>query len=260
VSAAAEPLPGGARAVRTCRGFRLAAGLAALTVLLEVAYPLVHGRTRDRLTIAAVLAFFSASATHAVASRGARWAGLLVTSAAGTGLLVEAVGTHSGLPFGHYSYNDSLGVRLLGVPLIIPLAWAMMAYPALLVGLRIARRRPFRALAAGAALASWDLFLDPQMVAAGHWRWADPDPHLPGVPDVPLSNYVAWLVVSVLLMAGLDRLPAGRSTADGVPAVLYLWTYGSSVVANVAFFGRPYVALWGGLGMGAVILARWRPL
>ena len=49
-----------------------------------------------------------------------------------------------------------------------------------------------RVAVAAAALASWDLFLDPQMVDAGHWRWSDPSPALPGVPTVPLTNYAGW--------------------------------------------------------------------
>lgn len=235
----------------------LPAGLAALTVLLEVPYPLVHGRTRDLLTVAAVLAFFAASATHAAGTRGAAWAARFVAIAAGTGLLVEAVGTATGVPFGRYDYDGSLGPRLFGVPIVIPLAWAMMAYPALLIGRRIAATRLRRAVVGGAALASWDLFLDPQMVDAGHWRWVDVRAHLPGVPSVPLSNYAGWLAVSVLLMAVLDRVSAQRPADDRVPLALYLWTFGSSVLANLAFFGRPFVALWGGLGMGAVVVLLW---
>jgi len=236
---------------------RAATALAALTILLEIPYPLVHGRPRDLLTIAAVLAFFAASATHAASTRGLSWAARLVVLAAGTGLAVEAVGTATGVPFGRYSYDGSLGPRLFGVPIVIPLAWAMMAYPALLLGRRVSGTRWRRALVAGAALASWDLFLDPQMVAAGHWRWLDVRAHLPGVPSVPLSNYVGWLAVSVLLMAVLDRVLTEPPADDRVPFALYLWTFFSSVLANLAFFGRPFVALWGGLGMGAVVLALW---
>jgi putative membrane protein len=40
---------------------------------------------------------------------------------------------------------------------------------------------------------------------------------------------------------------------DRLPFVLLGWTYFSSVLANLVFFGRPAVALAGGLGMGAVL-------
>jgi putative membrane protein len=137
----------------------------------------------------------------------------------------------------------------------------MMAWPAYLAGVRLARSRPARVAVAAAALASWDLFLDPQMVDAGHWRWADPSPALPGVPAVPLSNYAGWALVALLLMLVLDRsVPTRQSTSDAVPYALYLWTYASSALALAAFFGLPAAALWGGLGMGAVALPLARSL
>jgi len=243
-----------AGARRTGPVCRLPVLLAALTVLAEIGYPLTAGAARTRLTVLTVLLFAAASISHAVIWRGLRWAVVLVGVSAGGGLLAEAVGTRYGVPFGAYSYADTLGPKLAGVPLVIPLAWTMMAYPALLVGRRLARSWALGAVAAGVALASWDLFLDPQMVEAGHWRWAHPSPALPGVPGIPASNFAGWLVVSVVMMALLWRLlPAGRAAADDrVPAALYLWTYASSVLANLAFFGRPGVALVGAIGMGLV--------
>jgi putative membrane protein len=230
---------------------RLPVGLAILTVLLQIGYPLVHGDARDTLTVVTVVAFFLASTSHALVHRGARWTALFVVVTMGFGLLAEAVGTATGIPFGQYTYADSLGAKLLGVPVVIPLAWAMFAYPSLLVGQRLARSRLGAAVVGGAALASWDLFLDPQMVAAGHWRFTDVQATLPGAPGIPLSNYLGWLLVA-LLMLGVLQLLARRPADDRVPAALFLWTYGSSVLANVAFFGRPAVALVGGLGMGLV--------
>ncbi len=228
--------------------------LAAGTVLLEVGYPRVHGTGRDALTVATVVTFFLASVSHAAVWRGRRWTIVLVTVTAGTGLLVESVGTRTGVPFGAYTYTATLGPRLLGVPLVIPLAWTMMAYPALLAARRLVAGRWSRALVAGAALAAWDLFLDPQMVAAGHWRWTDVGAALPGIPEVPLTNFLGWTLTAVAMMAGLTALlPAAAPAADdGVPLALYLWTYASSVLANLAFFHRPAVALAGGLGMGLV--------
>ena len=229
-------------------------GLAAATVLAQIGYPLLHGTARHRLTVATVLLFFAASVTHALASRGPRFTAALVAVTGGGGLLAEAIGTSTGLPFGRYTYAGTLGPQLLGVPVVIPLAWTMMAYPALLVGRQLTRRRPGALpLVAGWALASWDLFLDPQMVAAGHWRWLDVQLALPGVPDVPVGNYLGWLGTASIMMVVLIRLPtAAEPHDDRVPMALYLWTYASSVLVNVAFFSRPAVAVTGGIGMGLI--------
>ena len=225
--------------------------LAAATVLLQIGYPLVGGDARDALTVVTVVVFFLASTSHALVHRGARWTGLYVLLTAGTGLVAEALGTATGVPFGAYDYADSLGPKLLGVPVVIPLAWAMFAYPCLVVGQRLARTAVGAAAVGGLTLASWDLFLDPQMVEAGHWRFTDVTASLPGAPGIPVSNYLGWLLVAVLMLGMLQRL--GRVPADDrVPGALFLWTWGSSVLANAAFFGRPLVALTGGVVMGLV--------
>jgi putative membrane protein len=226
--------------------------LAAAAVLLQVAYPLVDGHPRDVLTVVTVVVFFAASTTHALVHRGARWTALFLVVTVGGGLLAEAIGSRTGVPFGDYGYAGSLGWRVLGVPVVIPLAWAMLGYPSLLVGQRLCRG-PWAAAVGGWALTSWDLFLDPQMVDAGHWHWTSVSHALPGAPDIPGSNYLGWLLVAVLMMAALQLLP--RVTADDrQPAALYLWTYASSVLAAAAFFDRPTTALVGGIGMGLVAI------
>jgi putative membrane protein len=235
------------------RTSRAPEALAAATVLLQVGYPLVDGHARDVLTVVTVLAFFTASTAHALVHRGPRWTAVLVAVTAGAGLLAEAVGTATGLPFGDYDYAGSLGPKLLGVPVVIPLAWAMMAYPCLLVGQRLCRGPLAAALVGGLALASWDLFLDPQKVEAGPWCWTDVRHALPGAPDIPTSNYLGWLLVAVLIVGALQLLPR-RVADDRVPAALLLWTYGSSVLANAVFFGRPLTAVVGGIGMGLVAI------
>lgn len=229
------------------RTSRAPVALAVGAVLLQVAYPLVGGADRDRLTVLTVLVFFTASATHAATSRGLAWTGRTFGVMAGLGLVAEAVGVATGFPFGDYSYGSSLGPELFGVPVVVPLAWAMLGYPCLVVGQHLAPGLAGAALSA-VALTGWDLFLDPQMVDAGYWRWADPHPGLNGIP---LTNTVGWLVIAFLMMALLTRVPVAN---DRVPGGLFLWTYGSSVLANLAFFDRPGVALVGGVGMGLVAL------
>jgi putative membrane protein len=229
--------------------------LAGATVLLQIGYPLTRGDVRDGLTVVTVVVFFLASTSHALVHRGARWTGAYVLVTGGLGLLAEAVGTATGVPFGDYDYAGSLGPKLLGVPVVIPLAWAMFAYPCLLVGQRLARTALGAAAVGGVALASWDLFLDPQMVEAGHWRFTDVTASLPGAPGIPVSNYLGWLLVAWLMLGLLQllgRRPQEETADDRVPAALFLWTWGSSVLANAVFFGRPLVALTGGVVMGLV--------
>jgi len=233
--------------------------LAAATVLLQIAYPLVSGRPRDVLTIVTVVAFFLATTSHALVHRGARWTAGYVLVTTVVGLLAESLGTRTGVPFGTYEYADTLGWKLLSVPVVIPLAWAMFAYPCLLVGQRLARTRLGAAAVGGWALASWDLFLDPQMVEAGHWTWSGVEASLPGSPGIPVSNYLGWVLVGVLMLGLLQLLPR-RAADDRVPAALFLWTYASSVLAFAVFFGRPLVALVGGIGMGLVAIPYARAL
>lgn len=213
--------------------------LAALTIALEIAYPLVSGTARDHLTVATVLAFVTASTAHAVQTQGPAWAARFLAVVLPLSLAVEAIGVRTGVPFGDYGYDGGLGPSVLGVPLVVPLAWAMFAYPALAVGQVL--RRPW--LAGTVALASWDLFLDPQMVDAHHW-------HFDG-GGIPLSNYVGWLLTAAVLMSLLARLP-WQPSLTGVPVALFLWTWVGSTLANAAFFGRPGTAVAGFVGMGLV--------
>jgi putative membrane protein len=213
-------------------------------------------------TLVVVALFAAASISHAWVFRGQRWAAAYTAIALTFGLGVEVLGVNTGFPFSPYEYTDVLNPQLLGVPVVVPLAWTMMAYPALLVGRRLAGAGRFGRLGVivvGAyALASWDVFLDPQMVAENYWVWLSDSPGLPGIPDIPMVNYAGWLLVSLVLMTALSMLP--EVTADeGVPAVLYGWTWLGGIVANAVFLGRPAVALWGGVLMGVVAVPYlWR--
>jgi len=250
--------PGPARRTRARAGW---AGLALL-VLVQIGYPLSHGGVRTGLVVATVLLGFALSTGHAYATRGAGTAAVLVAVTGAGGLAVEALGVHSGVPFGRYGYTAALGPALAGVPLVIPMAWTWMAWPAWLAAARLCPgpapgARAARIGLAGLGLSTWDLFLDPQMVAQGYWRWYGGGAGLPGVPGVPLTNYAGWLAVAVAMIAVLAVAVPEAGTpvpADAPMLALYLWTYGSSVLAHAVFLGLPASAGWGALGMGMVAL------
>lgn len=250
--------------------------LLAALVAAQIGYPLTAAGARAGLVVATVLLGFAASLAHAHLTRGVRAAGAVLGVAA-AGLLIEILGIHTGVPFGSYSYAGTLGPQLAGVPVVIGLAWAWMAWPAWLAAGVVtvvstkrprsvpnARRPPVRPAVwhvsvAAVALAAWDLFLDPQLVRDGHWRWHNPHPALPGVPGVPLSNYVGWLLIALLVATLLQATlpPAARTprpAQDAPMFALYLWTFASSVLAHAAFLSSPASAAWGALGMGAIAL------
>ncbi|GAA3705724.1 carotenoid biosynthesis protein [Gordonia hankookensis] len=227
----------------------LAAGVAA-----QIAFPYTDGGTLA-LTVASVACLAAAVLADAASTRGWTAAVIVLLVAGGGGLLAESVGVRTGFPFGSYEYTGNLGPEFLDVPIVIPFAWVMMAWPALAVARRLVgpRRRWATAVVGACALTAWDIFLDPQMVDQGHWAWRFPHPAPPGVDGIPLTNFAGWFVVSFLLITVLDHL-IGHSPSDALPVALYLWTYFSSMLAHAVFFGRPPVAVVGGLLMGAVAI------
>jgi uncharacterized membrane protein len=235
---------------------RLLWALLGVLVLTQICYPLTGGGVRAGLTVATVLLGCLLSVSHALLTRGVRAAAALVATATLGGFAVEAAGVATGFPFGTYDYSGQLGPKLLGVPLIIPLAWTWMAWPAWLAALRLASSTVGRVVLAAAGLAAWDLFLDPQMVAEGYWTWRSPTPALPGVPGIPIGNYLGWAGFALLLMAALaGASKISTAIAQDAPMLaLWFWTYASSVLAHAVFLGLPASAAWGGVLMGAVVI------
>jgi uncharacterized membrane protein len=241
---------------------RVAWLLLAALILAQICFPLTAGTARARLTVATVVIGYLLSLCHALLTRGTRTAAVLVLVTTLGGLAVEAVGVRTGVPFGAYDYAGTLGQKALGVPVVIPLAWTWMAWPAWLAAVRLVRSGPARIGLAGVGLATWDVFLDPQMVSQGYWTWADPSPALPGVPQVPVGNYLGWLLVATTMMAALASLaePPTLPEPDLAMYVLYLWTYASSVLAHGVFLDLPGSAAWGALAMGTVAVPLARSL
>jgi uncharacterized membrane protein len=240
--------------------------LAALLVLTAIAYPLASGTGRDVVSWTIVLLGSALSVAHATASRGARTGiGLLVLVVA-VAVAFEAVGLATGVPYGSYTYSDALGPTLLGVPLLVPLAWLMMAWPSWVVAARLTGgRRPALVAVAAGIFAAWDVVLDPQMVQAGYWTWEHPTPGLPGIDTVPLTNLAGWLLAGLVLMALLDRVvrrtaePGSPRVGDGPVLLAIGWMVLGGALAHAGWLDLPGSAVWGavlGLPVAALLIVR----
>jgi putative membrane protein len=225
--------------------------------------------------IVALLAVASVSFTALLAG-WPRAAGAAAAAAA-LGLAAEWAGTRSGFPFGAYRYTGLLRPAAGTVPLVVPLAWAAMGLPGYAVGGAVARGRAGRIAVGAVALTAWDLFLDPQMISSGFWRWAHPGPY----HGIPLSNFAGWLLVSAVLMAVFDillgrgpRRPAPHpadpeqrarprepgqitKTCPGLLATYTVMAVMETVGFAVIFPHGRGVALAGALGMGIPAALAW---
>jgi putative membrane protein len=211
-----------------------------------VATPLARQGSRRGLTNAVVAGLFGAT----ISATARRWGGRRAATAAlavvtGTATL-ERIGSRTGWPFGRYRYTDALRPAVAGVPVAVPLAWFGMAVPARETAHGLVPSAVGRILLGGACLTAWDLFLDPQMVAEGYWRWERAGRYR----GIPVTNFAGWLVTGVLACLALEALlPRG----GGPPDTRLTSTYGvmgaMETLGFAAFFRDPLVAAVGGTAM-----------
>lgn len=101
---------------------------------------------------------------------------------------VEVLGVATGWPFGHYTYGQTLGVKLMGVPLMIGVNWAMLV---MAVSLSLRKRQIgiwLKAALGASILLLMDILIEPVAIENDFWTWEN--------GGVPLTNYIAWWVVS----------------------------------------------------------------
>ncbi len=183
--------------------------------------------------------------------RGARVATVFAAVVLPLAFLAEYVGVRTGYPFGAYSYSDTLTPRLLdAVPAPISLAWLMIAVGSLAAAHSFAPHGMFWGTVARSAVLAMllDAVMEPTAVhIKQYWTWHAGGPYY----DIPLSNFVGWLVVAfginlcaawVLWGGRAPRLPA----LPLIPLCLFWLTL--TMFATIAWFrGYPVATLigWG---------------
>ena len=109
------------------------------------------------------------------------------------GFLAEYLGVNFGILFGDYAYGQTLGPKILGVPLVIGANWFVVMFAAASIA-NLTRLHVGFKIALGAALATFlDFFIEPVAMRYDFWDWQN---HI-----VPMSNYVGWFFISALLIA-----------------------------------------------------------
>ncbi|MBC7810437.1 MAG: carotenoid biosynthesis protein [Burkholderiales bacterium] len=234
--------------------------LIVLWVLAMIALPIMRWIWGDMIIPAGVMVgvLFQAAAVYSVLApawgiKRTLWIGACIVVMA---WIVEAVGTHTGFLFGKYVYSDLLQPQIADVPILIPLAWFMMLPCAWGVAALVTGERRGIAFVMVSALAFtvWDLFLDPQMVGWGFWRWLEPvAPGLGSYFGIPWLNYVGWFVVAAIMTALLRP----KALPIRWLVVIYVVTWVLETIGQLAFWALPGPALAGFIGMGGMLLVGW---
>ena len=150
--------------------------------------------------------------------------------AGGLALGMELLGTKTGFPFSGYEYTGLLGYRIANlVPILIPISWFMVAFPAYVLARRMTSGKLMSWILGGLILTAWDLTLDPAMSdLTNYWVWDLQGPYY----GMPLVNLAGWLGTGILIMAGFHYGGAGK-IADQIPAIL-METYYITVVGALS--------------------------
>jgi uncharacterized membrane protein len=235
-----------------------------LWVLALIATPIVGGVLGEgalqRMIVVGVLMQVAAVIAILIRTPGWKKSFLIIFSILPLAWTAEFIGSHTGVPFGAYSYTDVLQPQLGGVPLFIPLAWLMMLPPSWAIAFLIVDDAPgyssrsgriVRALVAALVFTAWDLYLDPQMVMWNFWQWMKPGLYF----GIPLVNFAGWILVSFLISIIImpDDLPV-------MPLLsIYVITWLLQFIGQLFFWKLPGPAIFGFLAMGTtVLMAFWR--
>ena len=143
------------------------------------------------------------------------------------GIIIEIIGTQTGLLFGSYQYGSILGPAIVKVPLIIGINWLIVVYccgsamqwllhktfPASATSHPKPLLQTISIIVDGALLAVlFDWIMEPVAIQLGFWTWA-------GDGSVPLYNYVCWWVVSMCFLYFFNRYKIGNRNKFAV----HLW-------------------------------------
>ena len=104
---------------------------------------------------------------------------------------IEVIGVKTGLIFGKYSYGNGLGYKLLNVPLVISINWAMLICAGIIVVSRIFANKITVLIVAALLVTLIDLVIEQVAPKLDFWQF---ESGLPG-----LHNYLGWIGVAFFI-------------------------------------------------------------
>jgi putative membrane protein len=107
------------------------------------------------------------------------------------GFAVEWLGVHKSILFGHYAYTTVLGFSWQQIPLLIAFNWVFVIYASASLAQAFTANKILAPLSTATIATFFDWVMEPAAIKLHYWQWFQ--------VGVPLSNYVSWWLISLLL-------------------------------------------------------------
>lgn len=107
------------------------------------------------------------------------------------GMLAEILGVQYGLIFGNYEYGNNLGLKLLGVPILIGFNWVVLTVICGSISEKIFNNSKVLAIIFGVvSMLILDLTLEPIAPVLDYWEFSG--------SKAPIQNYIGWGLTSLV--------------------------------------------------------------
>ena len=126
------------------------------------------------------------------------------------GICIEIIGTRTGILFGNYAYGNTLGAKVMNVPIVIGINWFVVMFccgsAMHMMMFKLAKKidadevikkpilKTISVIVDGATLALiFDWLMEPVAIRLGYWSWG-------GSGEIPIFNYACWFIFSMLFL------------------------------------------------------------
>lgn len=106
------------------------------------------------------------------------------------GMTAEIIGVATGFPFGEYSYGENMGIKLMGVPLLIGCNWAVLVFCGAAIANRFFTSIWVKSVFGGLLMVLLDLPMEVVAPIFDFWEF---------VGQPPLENYFSWFLIGAIL-------------------------------------------------------------
>ncbi|MAG19501.1 MAG: carotene biosynthesis protein [Flavobacteriaceae bacterium] len=122
-----------------------------------------------------------------------KWFFYMVILAFLTGMITEILGVQRGWIFGDYQYGDALGYKILGVPILIGVNWALLTIITAAIAQQFYENLIMRIVIGVCLMIFLDLLIEPIAPVLDFWAFDG--------GDAPLQNYIGWTAVAIFLQS-----------------------------------------------------------